>query len=127
MQDKNFVYQNFRLVTLNARNLRFFTNTKFLAHDILESEMEKYYVGDGENVFFRDKKYFKNLITVIYEKVNDASIKEESHQFEVIAPLPKTEGCFDCEYYRKKQKKCLYRRKIGIDIVENCSDFRQKR
>lgn len=128
-EDDNKVYQNFRLVASNEKMLRYFTDDKFLGYNVLSDEIYKYYAGDGENIIFEDKRYFKNLITVRYKKLDpnatfDAKLK--SGQFNVYTKIPLLEGCICCEYFRKKNKKCMYYQQVGIDIKKNCKDFRQK-
>lgn len=130
VEDSTHVYQNFRIVTTAQKFLQYFTSNKFLGYDILSEEMEKHYAGDGENIFFRDKKYHNNLITVVYEKVNPESTFDkslENVQFDVEAPIPATLGCHDCIHFRAKNRKCMYYQIIGIDIRTNCKDFRQKK
>lgn len=129
VENDTHVFQNFRIVTSAHKFLQYFTDEKFLGFYILSDEMDKYYAGDGEKIFFRDKKYHNNLITVVYEKVSvnarfDPAL--ENVQFDVEAPIPATLGCYDCIHFRKKNKKCMYYQIVGIDIRTNCKDFRQK-
>lgn len=128
-EDKNKVYQNFRLVASNQKILRYFVEDKFLGYNTLNDKMYNYYAGDGENIVFREKKYFKNLITVIYEKlVPDANFDPSlaSGQFNVTTNIPVIEGCTSCSHFRKKNKKCMYYQQVGIELKRNCKDFRQK-
>lgn len=127
--DANNVYQNFRLVTSDIRLLIYFVDERFLGYYILDGEMSKYYAGDGEKIIFRSKKYFHNLISVTFDKL-DKSVKAraeiENAQFEVEAPVPATMGCINCEYFRKSNRMCSYYQEMGVKIKKNCNDFRQK-
>jgi len=127
--DSKNIYQNFRLVTSDIRLLTYFVDEKFIGYYILDKEMSKYYAGDGEKIIFRNKKYFNNLITVTFDKL-DKSVKArpeiENVQFEVEAPVPATMGCINCEYFRKSNRMCSYYQEMGIKIKKNCDDFRQK-
>jgi hypothetical protein len=128
-EDEKSVYQNFRLVTSEFRLLTYFTNEAFLGYHILDQEMAKYYAGDGEKIIFRMKMYFNNLITVVFDKLEkDAKVRKEivNAQFRVEAPIPATQGCLDCEHFRKNNRVCQYYQIIGIKIRMNCPDFRQK-
>jgi len=123
------VIQNFRLVTSDIRLLQYFTDDKFLGYHILEKEMSKYYAGDGENIVYRKKIYYNNLITVVFEKLNknfNCSDEYLNTQFIVEAPVPATLGCKNCTYFRKKHRQCLYHQQIGIKLRKNCADFNQK-
>lgn len=126
--DGDKVYQNFRLVGTSDKFIKYFTDDKFRGYNVLSDKMEDYFVGDGENIFFLEKMYHGNLISVIYEKATDVEIPEEyrNGQFEVSTKIPATLGCYDCTHFRKKNKKCMYYSIIGIDIRTNCKDFRQK-
>ena len=123
------IFQNFRLVTSDIRLLQYFTNDKFIGYHVLEKEMLKYYIGDGENIVYRKKMCYNNLITVVFEKLNkDFSDSNEysNIQFIIEAPIPATLGCKDCIYFKKKYKQCLYYQQMGIKLRKNCADFRQK-
>lgn len=123
------VFQNFRLVTSDFRLLQYFTDDKFLGYHILEKEMLKYYIGDGENIVYRKKVYYNNLFTIFFEKLNenvDCSNEYLSAQFTIEAPIPATLGCKNCIYFKKKHKQCLYYQQMGIKMRKNCADFRQK-
>jgi hypothetical protein len=118
------------LVTSNIRLLQYFIDDKYLGYHILENEMAKYFVGDGENIIFRNKTNYSNLVSVEFEKLNKSAKVPESDkgaQFMVEAPIPATTGCKSCEYFRRKNKMCLYYQQIGINLKESCSDFKQKR
>lgn len=123
-----YIYQNFRLVVSDSRLLQYFTDDKFLGYYILEKEMGKYYIGDGENIVYRKKTYYNNLITVTFEKVAETAIMNEllEAQFSVEATIPATLGCKDCAYFKKRYSQCLYYQEMGITMKKNCSDFRQK-
>jgi len=124
------VFQNFRLVTSDVRFLRYFTDDKFLGFHILEDAMSEFYAGDGEKILYRDKIYFNNLITVIFDKVEkDAEISNKylEAQFNVKAPIPQGLGCKFCSYYKKQNRTCSYYGEMGITIRKNCADFKQKR
>lgn len=127
--DSQYVYQNFRLVTSDFRLLQYFTDDKFLGYHILEKEMSKYFIGDGENIVYRKTVYYNNLITVFFEKINpNATMSSEfmNAQFLIEAPVPATLGCKDCTYFKKKYKQCLYYQQMGIKLRKNCADFKQK-
>jgi hypothetical protein len=127
--DKNKVYQNFRLVASNPAILKYFTNDKYLGYDVLSNEMSKYYAGDGVNIVYEEKKYFKNLITVKYDKLKNVDFDENLKvgQFNIATKIPMIEGCICCEHYRKKNKKCMYYQQVGIETKKYCKDFRQKK
>ena len=125
----NNIYQNFRLVTSDFRLLQYFTDDKFLGYHILEQEMSKYFIGDGETIVYRKTVYYNNLITVFFEKLNpNANVSNEflNVQFTVEAPIPATLGCKDCTFFRKKNRTCLYYQQMGMEIRKNCADFKQK-
>lgn len=124
-----YIYQNFRLVVSDSRLLQYFTDDRFLGYYILEKEMGKYYIGDGENIVYRKKTYYNNLITVTFERVAEiVSVGNESleAQFSVEAAIPATLSCKDCAYFKKRYNQCLYHQEMGITMKKNCSDFRQK-
>jgi hypothetical protein len=126
--DEN-IFQNFRLVTSDIRLLQYFTDVKFLGYHILEKEMSKFYIGDGEKIVYRKTIHYHNLITVIFEKLDKSvNIKDEflNVQFTVEAPIPATIGCTDCTYFKKKYRQCLYYQQMGIKLRKNCADFKQK-
>lgn len=123
------IFQNFRIVVSEPRLLKYFTDTKFIGYENLSDEMGKYYIGNGEDILFREKMEFRNLIMVKFEKTRpnaevDESLKEV--QFKVDAPIPSNEGCINCIFWRKKNKKCLFYQKIGMEIRTQCPDFKQK-
>ena len=123
------IFQNFRLVTSDIRLLQYFTDDKFTGYHILEREMSKFYIGDGENIVYRKKIYYNNLITVVFEKINkNSNISSEylNVQFTIEAPIPATLGCKDCTHFKKKHRQCLYYQQIGIKLRKNCADFKQK-
>lgn len=123
------VFQNFRILVSEPRLLKYFVDTKFTGYDRLSDEMEKYYAGNGEDIFFRDKSEFRNLIMVRFEKTNPSAQVDSSLQniqFTVDAPIPSNEGCVNCIFWRKKNRKCLFYQKIGMDIKTQCPDFKQK-
>jgi hypothetical protein len=123
------IFQNFRLVTSDVRLLQYFTDDKFLGYHILEKEISKFYVGDGEKIVYRKKIYYNNLITVVFEKLEkNVTVSSEywDAQFIVEAPVPATLGCKDCTHFRKKYRQCLYYQQMGIKLRKNCADFKQK-
>jgi hypothetical protein len=123
------VYQNFRLVCSELKFLTYFTDSRFIGYNKLESAMDKHYAGNGNDIIFRKKVYFNNLITVIFDKADkNAKVREEIRnvQFRVEAPIPATQGCISCEHFRKSNKLCIYYQTLGIKTRKNCSDFRQK-
>lgn len=123
------VFQNFRVVVSEPKLLKYFVDTKFIGYENLSAEMEKYYAGNGEDILFREKTEFRNLIMVKFEKMHpDAQVEESLReiQFTVEAPIPSNEGCVNCIFWRKKNRKCLFYQKIGIEIRTQCPDFKQK-
>lgn len=128
-EDDSHVYQNFRLVTSDPSLLKYFVEPKFNGYHELSNEMEKYYAGNGETIFFNRKIVLNNLVTIVFDKtVREVSFDSSitNLQFDVTTKLPNMLGCSDCAYYRKKNKKCLYYQQIGIMIKTNCQDFKQK-
>lgn len=128
-EDSKCIYQNFRLVASDIRLLSYFIDEKFLGYYILDKEMSKYYAGDGEKIIFRTKVYFNNLISVTFDKLDkDVKIRDniDNAQFSVEAPVPATQGCIDCEYFRKSNRMCSYYQEMGIKVKKNCYDFKQK-
>jgi hypothetical protein len=125
-EDNNNIYQNFRLVASNFQFLKYFTDTRFLGYNILEEEINKHYIGNGENIFYEKKIIHNNLSTVVYRKVGIVNNKFDSVQFVVRAPIPVLEGCICCIYWRKKYKRCSYCNEIGLEQKSSCEDFRQK-
>jgi hypothetical protein len=123
------IFQNFRLVTSDFRLLQYFIDDKFLGYHILEKEISKYYIGDGENIVYRKKIYYNNLFTVVFEKLNEnvnCSGEFLNAQFTIEAPIPATLGCKNCTYFKKKHRQCSYYQQMGIKMKKNCADFRQK-
>jgi hypothetical protein len=126
-EDDSFIYQNFRLVASNFSVLKYFLESKFSGYYRLEDEINKYFLGDVENIEFDRKIVQGNLLTVIYKKKNsNANIRFKEAQFKVRTTVPENEGCRSCTYWRKKNKKCLYYGVLGMKKRENCADFRQK-
>lgn len=128
-EDSKHVYQNFRLVTSEARLFQYFTDEAFLGYHLLEEKMSQYYAGDGEHIVFRNKSYYNNLIVVTFDKIDDKALVRknvDNVQFQVSAPIPATQGCLSCIHFRKSNRLCTYYETIGIVVKENCVDFRQK-
>jgi len=126
--DQN-IFQNFRLVTSDFRLLQYFTDVKFLGYHILEKEMSKFFIGDGEKIVYRKTIHYHNLITVIFErldKTTNVSNEFLNAQFTVEAPIPATQGCKDCSFFRRKYKQCLYYQQMGIKLRTSCVAFNQK-
>lgn len=124
-----YIYQNFRLVTSDMRLLQYFTDDKFIGYYILERKMAKYYIGDGENIVYRKKTYYNNLITVTFERMNDIDIPAQALlnvQFLAETNIPSILGCKDCIYFKKKYSQCTYSQDMGIKMKKSCLDFRQK-
>lgn len=129
MQTDSEVQQYFRIEALNVRHLRYFTDDKFLGYHKLQDELAKYYIGDGENIIYYKKQSYRNVIVVLYKKnVENFVIPEEykDKQFILEADIPSTFGCLNCIYWRKNNRVCTYYKKMGMDIKQNCVDFRQK-
>lgn len=122
----NEIYQNFRLVASDTRFLKYFLDSRFTGYNILELAMSKYYAGNGETILYKKKIVFKNLISVVFEKSNLIEYIPDDTQFEVRAPIPYSEGCISCIYWRKKNKICRFSQKIGIKVKTHCEDFRQR-
>lgn len=123
------VFQYFRIVVSESRLLKYFTDTKFIGYENLCTEMEKYYAGNGEDILFRDKSEFRNMTMVRFEKMTPtAKVNSELDgiQFTVEAPIPSNEGCFNCLYFRKKNRVCHFYQIVGIDIRTQCPEFKQK-
>jgi len=128
-EDNSKVYQNFRLVASNQKVLKYFTENKYIGYNILDDKIYSYYAGDGNEIVFSEKKYFKNLITVIYDKLKpNAKFNKDlkNGQFNVTTKIPILEGCACCTHFRKKNKKCMYYQQVGIIPKRYCKDFRQK-
>lgn len=123
------VFQNFRILVSEPKLLKYFVDSKYIGHDKLSDELEKYYAGNGEDIFFREKSEFRNLITVRFEKTTpDAKVNDELKeiQFAVSAPIPSDEGCINCIFWRKKNRVCNFYQKVGMEIRTQCPDFKQK-
>lgn len=126
-EDDKFIYQNFRLVTSNFSVLKYFLEDKFSGYYRLNDEINKYFLGDVENIEFDRKIVQGNLLTVIYKKRTEKAIPRfEEAQFKVRATVPETEGCISCTYWRKRHRRCLYYGKMGMTKKERCVDFRQR-
>lgn len=125
-EDHNNIYQNFRLVTSNITLLKYFTDDKYVGYHDLSSELEKYYIGDGENIVFRKKTVYNNLVVIMYERLNLIEYDNSEKNFDITTDIPISNGCLSCEYFRKKNRICMYSREIGIKIKKNCDDFKQK-
>ena len=128
-EDSNWVYQRFHIVTTSIQFLHYFLDDKFVAFYKLSEEMEKYYAGDGDKIMFREKSMFSNAILIKYEKLDRSATYPdhlENTHFSVKAPIPATQGCLDCIYWRNRYRTCLYYRKMVMTIKKTCKDFRQK-
>jgi len=126
-EDHKYIYQNFRLVTSNSKLLKFFTNDKYTGFHELDEALRIYYIGDGENIIFRKKTIYNNLVVITYERLNDDIKYDNSEKnFDVITTIPFNNGCISCEYFRKKNRICMYAYIVGIKIKKSCEDFKQK-
>lgn len=127
-EDGDLIYQYFRFVFVNFNHKKYFFDTNYKGYYILEDEMQKKYIGDGEKILFLDKKilFGTALIIITYKKNIENVNYKKSDQFLIEAPIPINDGCLYCEYFVKNNRICKYYNKIGIEIKNNCPDFRQK-
>jgi hypothetical protein len=125
--DNKFIYQNFRLVTSNNNLLKYFIDDQYNGFHELNEKMEDYYIGDGENILFREKIIYNNLIVVKFEILNNIKFDIEEKSFDVTTNIPYNNGCLSCDYFVPKDRICKYYREMGIKIKNNCVDFKQRR
>lgn len=128
-QAETEILQFFRLDASDVRYLRYFYDDKFIGYHKLHEALKNYYIGDGENILFDRKESYRNIIVVHYKKlVPNIEIDEgyKNIEFQVEAPIPGTFGCLDCIYWRNKNRVCMYYKQMGMEIKQNCVDFRQK-
>ena len=125
----NFYYQTIRIVPSKKSHLRYFVYDKYHACRAVEETLDELYLGDGENIFFRDRNTFRNQTVIKYEIINDITIDTNDKKFRVEANVPRHDGCVFCEHLiRSKKGKdlCGYYRKFLDKHKVHCSDFSEK-
>lgn len=124
-----YYYQTIRIVTSKKSHLRYFIYDKYQACRILEETLDELYLGDGDNIFFRDRNTFRNQTVIKYEIVNDIEIDLKDKKFRIEANVPRHDGCSFCEHLIKSKKgkdRCAYYRKFLNKHKVYCSDFSEK-
>jgi len=125
----NFYYQTIRIVPSKKTYLRYFIFDKYQACRELELVLDDIYLGDGENIFFRDRSTFRNQTVIKYEIINDIPIDLNDKRFRIEANVPRHDGCMFCEHLRPSTKgkdRCAYYRKFLDKHKTFCSDFSEK-
>lgn len=125
----NFYYQTIRIVASKKSHLRYFIYDKYQACRTLEDTLDELYLGDGENIFFRDRHTFRNQTVIKYEIINDIEIELKDKKLRINANVPRHDGCAFCEHLIKSKTgkdRCSYYRKFLDKHKVHCSDFSEK-
>ena len=125
----NFYFQTIRIVPSKKNYLRYFIFDKYQACRAVEAVLDKLYLGDGNNIFFRDRSTFRNQTVIKYEIINDIPIELKDKRLRVEANVPRHDGCAFCEHLIKSNRgkdRCGYYKKFLDKHKVHCSDFSEK-
>ena len=125
----NFIYQTILIVPTKRSHLRYFTMSKYAIGRQLDDMFDKLYIGDGENIFFREKQKFRNQITIKYEVVNKIDVDLNEKKYHIQGAAPKHDGCAFCRYLRQPNRgraSCAYYKKFLPRLKIFCVDFVEK-
>lgn len=128
-RSENFYYQTILITPSKKSHLRYFVYDKYHACRQLEEMLDDLYLGDGENIFFRDRHTFRNQTVIKYEIINDIPIDLKDRKFRIEANVPRHDGCAFCEHLRLSKQgrdRCAYYRKFLDKHKVHCSDFSEK-
>lgn len=125
----NFIYQTIIITPTKKSHLRYFTMNKYVLGRRVDDYLDDLYIGDGENIFFREKQQFRNQVMIKYEVVNDIEIDLTEKKFHIEGPSPKSDGCLYCRHLRMPSKgmsKCVLYKKFLPRLKVHCVDFNEK-
>lgn len=125
----NFVYQTILITPSKRSHTRYYLMEKYEVGRQVDKMLDQLYLGDGKNIFFRDKQKFRNQITIKYEIITDTPLNLEEKKIHVQAEVPKHDGCVFCVHYRPSKRgksKCAYYRKFLEREKIFCVDFFEK-
>lgn len=124
-----YLYQTIRIIPNKRSNLRYFLMDKYEACRQLDDLLSNYYLGNGENIFFKEKQKFKSSIIIKYEAEDGVEVELKNKKFRIQAEEPPFDGCIFCKHLRKSSKgkdRCSYYKIFLNKHKIFCSDFDEK-
>lgn len=128
-QSNNFIYQTIQIISSKKSNIRYYIYDKYVMGRTVSDFLDTIYIGDGENIFFREKIKFRNQFTIKYEITNQIPIQLEQKKYHISGEVPKHDGCMHCIHFKKtrqgKNRCTLYKKFLDREKMF-CSDFYEK-
>ena len=90
--------------------------------------LDTVYLGDGKNIFFRDKQKFRNQVLIKYEIVDEIDIDLKEKKYHITGDVPKYDGCAFCKHFQESktgQSSCKFYKKFLKRPKIYCVDFRE--
>jgi len=125
----NFLYQTILISPFKKSDISFFSMDKYEMGKHVDDLLDTIYLGDGVNIFFRDKQKYRNQTIIKYEIVNNIDIDLSEKKYHITGEVPNHDGCNYCMHWNnssngksscKLYKKFLKRPKIYcVDYQES--------
>jgi len=128
-QSENFLYQTILISPSKRSDLRFFIMDKYEIGKQVDDLLDTVYLGDGSNIFYREKQRYRNQYTIKYEIVNKVTIDLSKKKYHVTGEAPNHDGCKYCKFYNKSnrgQSHCKLYKKFLKRPKIYCTDFQEK-
>ena len=124
----NYLYQTILISPTKRADIRFFTKDKYEMGRQVDDLLDTIYLGDGENIFFRDRQKFRNQVLIKYEIVNDIEIDLSEKKYHVTGDVPNHDGCVHCIHFQHSsngQYSCKFYKKFLKRPKIHCVDFQE--
>ena len=125
----NFLYQTILISPSKRSEIRFFTLDKYDMGRQVDDLLSTIYLGDGENIFFREKQKYRNQYIIKYEILEEVEIDLSDRKFHVSGNVPNHDGCDFCKYHSpsiRGQSQCKFYKKFLKRKKIYCTDFQDK-
>lgn len=128
-RDGNFIYQTILISPSKRSHTRYYTFDKYEIGRKVSDFLDKIYIGDGETVFFREKKKFRNQYTLKYEVDGDIELDLSEKKYHITGEVPRHDGCEFCEHLSRSKRgkdRCLFYKTFLERHKVYCVDFHEK-
>ena len=120
------IHQNIRIVANQRKHLHYFMQDKYKLGRKIDDFISTLYIGDGENILFRDSQKLNNVYLVKYDVKNNIEIDLKPRKFIIEGEIPPHDSCSHCSraglLEGSSKIRCRYYQKI-VQAKIYCRDF----